>query len=439
MCIRIVYPQRLLLFRKIIDIRKEVAVLDLGTDTTCAAIAKIERKDSDALSGFGKGIRILGIGYQLTKGIKRGAITNLEDLEDSLIGSILTAEKEAQKNVKSVFVSIPSWAIVSRAIDNSIEIGQVPVDDVHVNSLMNFDCSRSSDPTMEMIHIFPISYSIDENDGIHAPLGMVGEILSGTFHVMYAKSSLLQNIKNCLSRNNIDVEGFICSTYASVLSVLLEDETISGVTLIDIGGTTTSICCINDGTVLYLGTIPVGSQNVTNDIAMVLRTSKSNAERLKILYGVSAENPHYEEEQILVSRIDEYGEEHIQNISKGMLNSIIAARFEEMLESVEKHIETCGADKLLYQRIVITGGGSRISGLTGLIRSRRYFNGLSVRLGKPVGTIGSHDFVQTASFATAAGAAMYCLGELQGISSIRQSLYKKSFRQKLITWFKRGV
>ncbi|MDR0640438.1 MAG: cell division protein FtsA [Holosporales bacterium] len=427
------------MFRKMIDLKKEVAVLDLGTDTVCVAVAKGERKGSDNSSVSGNGIRVLGVGYQRTKGLKMGSIVNLEELEDSVLGAILAAEKEVQKSIKSVFVAIPSWAVESQAIETSIEIGQLPVDDVHINSLMNFDTSKYTDVLMEVIHIFPVSYSIDENDGIHDPVGMVGNVLSGVFHVMLAKSSFLKNIKNCLNRNNIDVEGFVCSTYASALSVLLDDEISSSVTLIDIGGSTTSICCINDGTLLHLGTLPIGGQNITSDIAMVLRTTKSNAERLKILYGVSPAGPNYEEEQILVSRIDEYGEEHIQNISKGMLNSIIVARLEEMLELITQHIRECDADKILYQRIVLTGGGSRISGLNDLITARGYFNKLSVRLGKPVGAVGSHDFVQTASFATSAGLVLYCLGEFQGNIMMRQSLRRRSFWQRLIIWFKRGI
>jgi cell division protein FtsA len=419
--------------------KREVAVLDLGTNTVCVGIAKGEKSDYDALAGFGKGLRILGVGYQLTKGVRKGAIVDLEKLEDSILGAILTAEKEAQKSIKSVCVAIPAWAIFTESIENEIEIGRMPVDDVHINSIMKFDTAKHSHPSMEILHVFPVSYSIDGNDGIHEPIGMIGETLRGVFHVMFAKSSLLKNIKNCLNRNNIGVESFVCSTYASALSVLLDDETTSGLTLIDIGGSTTSISCINDGTMLYLGTLPIGSQNITNDIAMVLRTSKANAERLKILYGVSPETSHYDEEQILVSRIDEYGEEHIQNISKGVLNSIISSRLGEMLNMIESHINDCGADKLLYQRIVITGGGSRISGLTDFLKSMRHFNGLTVRLGKPVSIVGSHDFVQTASFATAAGAALYRLGELQDNLTIRQSIYRKSLRQRLITWFKRGV
>jgi cell division protein FtsA len=186
-----------------------------------------------------------------------------------------------------------------------------------------------------------------------------------------------------------------------------------------------------------MGTIPIGGQNITNDISMVLRTSKSNAERLKILYGVSSEDSHHDEEQILVSRIDEYGEEHIQNISKHMLNSIISARIEEILEISQQHIYENIPDKMLYQRIVITGGGSRLSGLNEFIKAKRYFSNISVRLGKPIGTTGSHDYVKTASFASAAGAILYCLGK--GGSSHRRLHSNKTFWQRVLTWFKRGI
>lgn len=423
------------MFRKIVDIKREVAVLDLGTNKICATIAKGERKwQSDASLGFGNEIRVLGVGYQLAKGIRRSSITNLEELEESILGAISSAEKEAQKSIKSVFVALPSWAIRSHAIETSMNIGQLPVDDVHLSSLLNFDTSKYVKETREVVHVFPISYSIDENSGIQDPIGMVGEKLSAIFHVMTAPSSLLKNIRNCLNRNNIEVSGFMSSTYGAVLSVTLDEEISSGVTLIDIGGTSTSISCIHDGALLYLGFIPLGGQNITNDIAMVLRTTKSNAERLKILYGVSGSS--IDEESILVSRIDEYGEEHVQNISKGMLDSIVSARLEEILDLVQKHICDCGADKILCQRIVITGGGSRLSGLNEFIKSKKYFSNASVRLGKPIGTTGSHDFVKTPSFASAAGSVIYCLGDF---SNKRLSNDGKSFLQRLIVWFRRGV
>ena len=423
------------LFKKIVDIKKEVAVLDLGTDTICAAVVRSEpREQADMSLGIGDGLRVLGVGYQLSKGMKYGTITNLEDLEESMIGAIASAEEEAQKSIKSVFIALPSWALMTHAVEASMDIGQLPVDEVHLSSLINFDTSKYIDENREVIHIFPVSYSVDEISGVKDPVGMVGDKLSAVFHVVSAPISFLKNITSCLNRNNIEVSGFIASTYASVLSVVLSEEASSGITLVDMGGTTTSIACMHDGILLYLGTIPVGSQAITNDIAMVLRTTKSSAERLKILYGVSGSSA--DEEPILVSRIDEYGEEHVQNISKGMLDSIISARLEEILDKVRDHLLNCGADRLLYQRIVITGGGSRLSGLNEFIRAKRYFADVSVRFGKPIGTTGSHDFVKSPSFASAAGAATYCLGEFfgKGLQNDGRSLW-----QRLMVWFKRGI
>jgi cell division protein FtsA len=417
--------------RKVIDLKSDIAVLDLGTNTICVTIAKNDQKSEEAE------IRIIGVGYQLAKGIKRGAITNLEELEDSILNAISTAEKEAQKSIKSILVALPSWAIESQAVRNSIAIGQIPVDDIHLNSLSNCDAAQYILNSVEVIHVFPISYSIDETDGIQDPIGMVGDKLSAVFHIITAKSSLIKNIKNCLNRNNIEIKGFISSTYASGLSVLLPDEISSGVTLIDIGGSTTVIACYYERKLLYISAIPVGGNNITKDIATILRTSSSNAERLKILYGAASGSASNDEEQILVPRIDEYGEEHIQNVSKTMLDSIISSRLEETFELIQKHISECGADKALLQRIVITGGGSRIAGISDLMKAKRFFGNAFVRLGKPIRAIGSHDFVQTASFSSAAGSVLYCMNELFNNNFLSSS--RKSIWQKIVTWVKRGI
>jgi cell division protein FtsA len=423
------------LSRRIIDTRREVAVLDIGTSKICAAVARGERRGQTDLSlGPESEIRILGVGHQLAKGIKRGIITNLEEFEESVLGAISSAEKEAQRAIKSVFIALPSLVIESSAIEKNINIGHLPVDDVHLRSLSNFDATRCIGRSREVIHVFPVSYSIDGNSGIQDPTGMIGEALSAVFHVMSVNSSFLNNIRSCLSRNNIDVSGFMSSTYGAVISATLDEEISSGITLIDIGGSSTSIMCIHEGAPLYLGTIPVGGQNITNDIAMVLRTTTSNAERLKIVYGVSETS--VDKESISIYKIDEYGEEHTQSISKGMLDSVISDRLEEIFELIQKHIYECGAEKSLYQRIIITGGGSQLSGLTEFMRSKKYFRDISVRIGKPIGTIGSHDFVKKPSFSSAAGAAIYCLGDFL---NKRLSDEERSLWQKLITWFKRGV
>lgn len=426
------------MLNRAIDTRKDVAVLDIGTSKICCAIAKKETKNHSIDEE--KNIRILGVGYQLAKGIKKYSITNLEGLEESILGAISTTEKDAQKSIKSLIVSLPSWALNSLSIQSSIDLGQLPVDDIHVGTLLNFDKSKYMDETREIIHVFPISYSIDDVTDIQDPIGMVGSKLSAIIHVITVSSALIKNIKNCLNRNNIEIEEFISSTYASGLSVLLNEELSSGVTLIDFGGATTSIAFFKDGALLYMENIPVGAQNITNDLSIILRTTQSHAERLKILYGVgSGDMVGGNEEQCLVPRIDEYGEEHIQNISRSMLDSIVVSRLDEIIELVQTKIKQCGADLSVTQRVVITGGGSRLSGLHEFIKANRYFSNSSVRLGKPICTTGSHDFVKTASFAACSGAVLYYLGMFLNNNFIHMSNHKKSLRQKIITWFRRGI
>jgi cell division protein FtsA len=426
-----------------IDLKREITVLDIGTTKICCAIASSQRKyevESENLSQINRAnlIRILGVGHQMSKGIKRNSISNLDELEGSLLQAITSAENESQKAIKSLFISIPTWVISCFDIETSVSLGSLPVDETHLHSIIDFDSSKYIGDDLEIIHVFPIAYSIDSVHGIQNPVGMVGETLSAILHVMVAPRPFIKNIKNCLERNNIEVNGFISSTYASGLASIIEDEINVGVTLIDIGGATTSIACFYEGSLLYLGYIPVGGQHVTSDIAMILRTSMSNAERLKILYGVATVQTN-NEEQILVPKIDDYGDEYAQNIAKNTLDTIIHARLEEILKLAEKHIYSCGADQVMVQRIVITGGGSRVSGLTDLIKEKRLFPNSAVRLGKPIGVTGSHDFVRSASFSTVAGVVVYCVCQFLNNQAMRLSHVKKSFWQKLIIWFKRGV
>lgn len=420
--------------------KKEIAVIDLGTNTICVALARCEKtsnKKRGSSVASNNNIKILGSGYQMTKGLTYGTLTNMEDLEGVLLNTIVTAEKESQKHIKHVTIALPNWITKSMLVDNSINIGHNPIDETQINRLINSNNSQYCDKDSSIIHVFPISYAVDNSEGIQDPIGLLGDKLSAVFNVISVSNIFINNVKNCLNQCGIVVDNFICSSYASALSVVLEDEIQSGVMVIDIGGSSTTIACIGNNALLYMGIIPIGGSHITRDISVVLRTNKVNAERLKILYGVSYSNslPIHDEEQILVSSVDEFGEEHIQNVSKSTLDLIISSRLDEIFELIKKHIEENNIDELYYQNIIITGGGSQIACLNEYIKSKNLFFGSSVRLGKPMCITGNNDFVNTASFSTTAGAILYELGNDHYSTQVKQG----GLLQRIVSIFKRGI
>lgn len=415
--------------------KKELNVIDLGTNTICIAIAKCDKFNSKKKSS--NKIKILGYGYNMTKGLTYGALTSIEDLEGVLLKAITKAEQESQKHIKHVTIALPNWATESKLVDKTISIGNNPVDEIHINKLISLSNSECCDDDSSIIQVFPISYSVDNSDSVQDPTGLLGNKLSAIFNVVSVRNGIINNLTNCLSQCGITIDNFISSSYASSLSITFDDETQSGIMLIDMGGSSTTMACISNKTLLYLGIIPIGSSHITRDISIVLRTDKTNAERLKILYGVSYSNSlsAHDEEQILVSSVDEFGEEHIQNVSKSTLDLIISSRLDEIFDLIKKHIEENNIDEMYYQNIIITGGGSQIAGLNEYIKTKNLFFGSSVRLGKPICTVGDNDFVNTASFAAAAGTILYELESDQYNKPIKQD----GFLHKLVSVFKRGI
>ena len=405
-------------------------MLDIGTSKICCAIAKCDNRRGGDNARY---VKILGVGVQQAKGITKNGITNLEQLESAIINAVSDAENGAQKRIKSLFISIPGWAVDICCVDSSINLGKYPIDDMHIQSLLKINTPEYIDSSSEIIHMFPIEYTLDGVGCIQDPVGMVGNELSALINIWNSNSLFINNIKNCITRNNINVSGFILSSYASGLAVLLREEISTGATLIDMGGAVTNIVFFKNGMPLYTDTIKIGSKNITNDISTTLRTSAINAERLKIMYG--AEQIRNMDEQSFVTGIDEYGKEGIQTVSKELLDTVISARLAEILELAEKRVQKLGATQDVLQKVVITGGGSQISGLMEFIKTRRIFRDSAIRLGRPVGIQGGYDYVQTAAFASTGGAIIYCLNEMYNKSFIT----KKSIMQRIVNWIKCGI
>ncbi len=414
--------------------KREISVIDLGTNTIRVALAKCEKLKTS------NDIKVLGLGYKMAKGLTYGTLTNIEELESVLLGAISNAEKEAQKHIKNVIIALPNWAVESSLVDKSISLGNNPIDKNQIDRLINSNNAYNYNEESSIIQVFPISYTVDNSEGIQDPIGLLGSKLSAVFNVITVKNILINNIKNCFNQCGIVIDKFICSSYAASLAIASDEELQSGVMIIDMGGSSTTISCIANKVLLYMGIIPIGGSHITRDISVVLRTNTTNAERLKILYGVSSNNNTltHEEEKILVSSIDEFGEEHIQNVSKSTLDLIISSRLDEIFDLIKEHIVENNIDEKYYTNIIITGGGSRISCLNEYIKTKNLFLGSSVRLGKPIGVIGSNDYVTTASFSSTAGAILYGLNNCQYEKKIKQG-NNNTLLQRIISKFRKGI
>lgn len=398
---------------------RELTAVVLGTNTVCAVIAKYIKKNSSVNK-----LKVLGIGYQATQGLEYGRIVNLNDVEDSIISAISTASNMVQKRIRSVIVALPPWTINSQLFETSLELNQTAIDNSVMQKLMD-DCNSEGEETL---HVIPIDYSIDDTSNIKDPIGMTGHKISAIFHVLTAKQSLLNNLRNCFNKNNIEVVAFVSSPLMSALA--LANNGTNNMLVIDIGGSCTSISCISGNTLLYSDSIPIGSNNITRDIMAVLKTNESDAERLKVLYGIADITGTADKNDIVVSSIDEFGEKNIQTVPYSMLNVIISSRVDEILDAVKSHILNNNIDEEYFQTVLITGGGSRLVGLNEYINSQNFLIGSSVSIAGPIGVIGDDDYIKSASFTTAMGTLLY------GFEKIKKSIFKKnSLLDRLKSWF----
>lgn len=375
--------------------------LDIGTSKVCCAIAKVDNRMSE------KGVevlRLIGMGHQSSKGIKNGLIVDLEGLEDAILNAVHSAEQMAGQTISSLFVNLPASSVRSQTLESHVNISNQTVDETHIRRLLTFGRDAQIPEDQHIIHALPISYSIDDTHGIHDPRGMVGNQLSVTIHLVTAPKALIRNLQNCIGRCHLDIAGFVVTPYASGLSTLVDDELSLGATVIDMGGGTTTIASFLDGTLIHVDSLPIGGAHVTSDIARGLSTPLAQAERLKTLYGTVILSSSDERENIVIPQLGEKQGLPSHQIPKSFLTHIVRARVEEMLELIWKQLAATGMDRLVCQRLILTGGGSQLPGIREMATS---LWDRQVRLGSPIGVIGASDFAKNPMFATCAGLLQY--------------------------------
>jgi len=379
-----------------------IAALDIGSSKICCFVARI---------GADGQPHVVGIGQQASRGVRAGAVVDMEAAEMAIRNAVDAAERMAGETIEQVVVNLSGGTPASSSLGIEVSIAGHAVEEADLRRALEPNrigehLNGHGGPGREIVHSIATGYAIDGARGIQDPRGMYGEKLGVSMHVVTAASGPLRNLAYCVERCHLDVAAVVVSAYASGLAALVDDETELGVTLIDMGGGTTTIAVFGEGEVLHTDVVPVGGQHVTNDIARGLSTSRANAERMKTLYGHAVAAAADERETIEVPQVGEEDSGATQQVPRSLLTGIIQPRLEETFELVRSRLEASGAEKIAGRRVVLTGGASQLPGLrdlASLVLDKQ------VRIGRPVRVGGLAEATNGPAYATCAGLLTYAV------------------------------
>ena len=366
--------------------------LDIGTTKICAIIA--ERAEDDQ-------IKIVGVGSTKSEGLRRGVVVNIEKTVQSITTAIEEAELMAGVEVKGVYAGIAGDHIRSINSRGVIAVSRENTDitDEDVRRVIESAQAAHIPIEREVIHVIPQEFIIDEQRGIKDPVGMSGIRLEAEIHIVTGAVASAQNIVKSIQRAGFEVYDLVLEPLASSYSVLTEDEKDLGVALIDIGGGTTDIALFSRGSIRHTSVLGLAGDNLTNDIAIGLRTPAHKAREIKEKYGHAISSAVSSDEMITVPSASSHTE---REVSKQLLASIIQPRMEEILSLAVREVEEYS--DLLAAGVVLTGGSSGLRGIEPLCED---IAKLPVRVGKPTGITGLVNMVDDPKFATGVGLAIY--------------------------------
>ena len=372
--------------------RNLIVGLDIGTSKVAAIVGEITNEGN---------IEIIGIGTAPSRGLKKGVVVNLESTVNSIQKAIEEAELMAGCQIRSVFAGIAGSHIRSLNSHGIVAIKDKEVTQYDIDRVIDSARAVAISADQKILHILPQEFVIDLQDGIKEPIGMSGIRLEAKVHMVTGSVSASQNIIKCIRRCGLEVEDIVLEQLASCNAVLTEDEKELGVCLIDIGGGTTDIAIFVEGAIRHTAVIPIAGDQVTNDIAVALRTPTINAEDIKRKYACALTQLANVDDSIEVPSI---GERAPRKISMQNLAEIIEPRYEELMLLVQSELRRSGNEELIAAGVVLTGGSSKVMGLIEL--AEEIFH-MPVRMGGPQNVSGLTEVVRNPIHSTGVGLLMY--------------------------------
>ena len=380
------------------------AVLDIGTAKIVCLIARIDQVfGDDDYEPVADQITILGVGFKKSAGIKSGHVSDVNAAEAAIRSAVSEAERKAGLTVDEVIVALSCGRLKSENFAATEAVKNQMVTGVEIERVMTAGYEYATRQNKHVLHLNPISFSLDDNMSIRDPENMIGNKLSVDMHSISGDELPIQNIVHAVERCHLNVVGLVAAPYASGLAAVTEDEASLGVTCIDIGHGTTSASIFMENHLIYIDVITLGSQQVTFDIARNLSTPIHEAERIKVLFGsvMSAESDNHQ--MISVPLVG--GDQLEKNeLSRAQLSMLIRPRFEEMIRVVFDRIDRGGFGRYAGNQVVLTGGASQMPGLTELITR---LTGRSARVGRPRRIAGMPDQAGGPEYSVAVGSLLY--------------------------------
>jgi cell division protein FtsA len=406
--------------------RELIVGLDIGTSKVVAIVAS---PNPDA-GPKDNSLEIIGIGSHPARGMKKGVVVNIESTVQSIQRAVEEAELMAGCQIHSVFAGIAGSHIRSLNSHGTVAIRDKEVIQGDIDRVLDAAKAVHFPGDQQLLHVMPQEYIIDNQEGIREPIGMSGVRLEAKVHLITGAVSAAQNISKCIERCGLSVDGIILEQMASSYSVLEHDEKELGVCLVDIGGGTTDIAVFIDGAIRHTAVIPIAGDQVTNDIAVALRTPTQYADEIKIKYACALRQLAREDETIEVPSV---GDRPPRQLARQTLAEVVEPRYEELLMLVQAELRKSGFEELLAAGVVLTGGSSKMEGVIEL--AEEVFH-LPVRLGLPQHVGGLADVVRNPIHATGVGLLLFGNEETtNGQSELKMGEGFKGMLGRMKSWF----
>lgn len=382
-----------------------VAALDIGTSKIACLIARLKPcPPSDALRGRTHAVELIGLSHIQSRGVKAGAVVDLNECEQAVRQAVALAERMAKVRVESVLLSVSAGRLQGDMVEASSELRGGAVTTADMSRVISAGMHHATPRGRTVLHVLPATYSLDGVKGVRDPSGMVARHFGIDMNVITADATAAKNLMLVVERCHLNVEAMACAPYAAGLAVLTDDEADLGAAVVEMGAGTTTIATYSAGQCVHASGFAVGGQHVTMDLARGLGACIADAERIKTLYGTVLTGGSDAREVMSVPTVGGHDGDAPQIVSRATIANIVKQRVEEIFEMVRDRLADSPFAAEPRARVVLTGGASQLTGIPDLA-SR--ILGREVRIGRPLGFGRLPNEAKSASFAVPTGLLVY--------------------------------